>query len=101
MKRTQLKRYTELKRQRWFRRKAPDKRDYQWARAVKQRDGYCCQRCGTTGTHAHHKISRARRPDVKYDIEAGITLCESCHRWTHANPKEANEAGLLDHSWQE
>jgi predicted restriction endonuclease len=44
-----------------------------WARAVKKRDGYRCQRCGTTHDLQAHHI----RPG--YDLDAGITLCREHH----------------------
>jgi hypothetical protein len=57
-----------------------------WARAVKRRDNWTCQRCGYQAPkglrlgalgahpmHAHHV-----RPG--YNIDDGITLCAPCHR---------------------
>jgi hypothetical protein len=45
-----------------------------WAKRVKARDGHRCTRCGSRlELHAHHL-----RPGN--DIDAGITLCRTCHR---------------------
>jgi hypothetical protein len=71
--------------------------DLEWASAVKKRDKNICKRCGisTLRMNAHHKNPRGRRPDLKYDIANGITLCNPCHTWVHWHPKEAMESGLL------
>lgn len=53
-----------------------------WAKAVKRRDNYTCQRCGChskRGMHAHHIWSFAEFPEKRYDIDNGVTLCAQCH----------------------
>lgn len=43
-----------------------------WARAIKRRDDYRCQRCGSTSRpEAHHLHG------ITHD--AGVTLCHDCH----------------------
>jgi 5-methylcytosine-specific restriction endonuclease McrA len=75
--------------------------DVMWARAVKERDGYICRRCGLIGEDAHHVATRGRRPDLKHDLDNGLTLCRGCHNWCHANPVEAVAAGFLsDESYE-
>jgi hypothetical protein len=68
------------------------KADIEWAKAVKERDHYTCQRCGARhqgqGMHAAHMVSR-RYKNTRHDPEAGITLCFGCHMWCHQNPHEA------------
>lgn len=66
-----------------------------WAQAVKERDNYICQKCGSKGGHAHHIGTRSKRPDLRHVLTNGITLCTSCHAWVHHHPKEAIKMGLL------
>lgn len=54
-----------------------------WARAVKNRDKKCMG-CGTTKKlHAHHIVPKVINPDMAFDIDNGITLCEECHKKEH------------------
>lgn len=63
-----------------------------WARAVKRRDGYQCQRCGYEGRpddgvmKADHRIPVAEG-GAEFDLANGETLCDPCHK-----PKTAAEA---------
>ena len=77
-----------------------DERWHEWERQVFERDGYACQfpgGCKNRGARlvAHHKNERSQRPDLKYVVDNGITLCWIEHNWVHANPAEAVEIGLL------
>jgi hypothetical protein len=45
--------------------------------------------------HAHHVAPRSQRPDLKYELDNGKTLCLKHHDWVHAHPVEANRMGLL------
>lgn len=56
-----------------------------WARAVLGRDKATCQHCGATGVemHAHHIKSFAEHPELRWDIDNGITLCHGCHWAVH------------------
>lgn len=71
--------------------------DIEWRTAVKERDKNTCQRCGIINDvmHAHHKATRGAHPELKHDVDNGVTLCGSCHQWVHRNPKEATEQGLM------
>lgn len=57
--------------------------DYKyWRISVYQRDGYLCQICLNkthTRLQAHHILSFARNPDLRYAITNGICLCDECH----------------------
>jgi len=59
----------------------PNKRELQgaWAKAVKKRDGYKCQRCGAEDDlHAHHINPLSTEYD-SWLIDNGITCCAECH----------------------
>jgi len=69
-------------------------------RAVDERDGEACVRCGVslhtvTGSRHH----RQRRAVGGHTVENIITLCGSgttgCHGWAHANPANARAAGYI------
>jgi len=55
-----------------------------WRKAVFERDNYTCQVCKGVGGYliAHHIKSWAYYPELRYQINNGITLCESCHKLT-------------------
>lgn len=54
-----------------------------WASMVKLRDGKCTE-CGSVyDLHAHHVKQYKSHPDLRYDVNNGITLCAVCHREHH------------------
>lgn len=59
----------------------------EWAISVYERDYYTCQMCGlkcrVKNIIAHHKKSFADYPELRFDINNGITLCRSCHKKIH------------------
>jgi hypothetical protein len=63
--------------------------DRLWSEVVRQRAGYCCERCGATSAesqlHAHHVYGRSNHR-LRFEILNGVALCARCHRWTHDNP---------------
>lgn len=79
----------------WNGRKAPwekadrkersSKRYAKWRELVFRRDGYTCQHCGEheTRLNAHHIKSFSRYIAERYDLDNGLTLCESCHLELH------------------
>jgi 5-methylcytosine-specific restriction endonuclease McrA len=67
-----------------------------WRRKVFERDDYTCQECGARGyITAHHKKSFAHYPKLKYVLDNGITLCESCHSKTD-NYRGRNKGVAID-----
>lgn len=57
-----------------------------WSKKIKERDGYKCTECGATNhLHSHHIKSKATHPELKYDMNNGITLCYDCHINAHIN----------------
>ena len=55
-----------------------------WKREVIKRDKVC-QICGYSGIalEAHHIKSRSGYPELKTDLNNGITLCSNCHTTLH------------------
>lgn len=66
--------------------RSSDKKFVKWARAVKERDNYICQLCGSRGVtlNSHHINSWDVFIDQRYDLENGITLCQDHHSWFHS-----------------
>lgn len=64
--------------------------DYKkWRMAVLERDGFRCVCCGQIGgtLHAHHIKPYANYPELRCEINNGITLCEECHKEAHRKKK--------------
>jgi 5-methylcytosine-specific restriction endonuclease McrA len=54
---------------------------------VLERDGYVCQKCGSTeNLHCHHILPVAVEPLLSADIDNCITLCADCHKAVHKLP---------------
>ena len=74
-----------------------DERYLAWRRAVLERDGYVCQRCGRRckryerGLAAHHVEPYASHPGLRYDVGNGVTLCRMCHLMLHGNAPKPKE----------
>lgn len=56
-----------------------------WRTGVFARDSYTCRVCSAKGArlNAHHIKSWNEFPDLRYDLDNGITLCIDCHRAVH------------------
>lgn len=62
---------------------------------VDQRSGKRCEvriMCSGAAETAKHHRKRAGRKDTKANL---LAVCESCHRWIHANVAKSYELGLL------
>lgn len=55
-----------------------------WRKSVYKRDNYKCVNCGSKQKlNAHHIKSWKDYPELRYEVENGITLCEKCHIQYH------------------
>ena len=65
-----------------------------WQNAVLRRDHATCQKCGARGVelHAHHIKSWKDFPDLRFDVDNGMTVCAPCHWLIHSarNEKAVN-----------
>ena len=61
-----------------------------WKNAVFSRDNFTCQVCGQYGgeLNVHHIKSFRDYPELRQDINNGMTLCKNCHKKCH---KKLNE----------
>lgn len=68
-------------------RNSPEYRE--WRKKVYERDDYTCQRCGIRGGRltAHHIEFFVTNPELRIDIDNGITYCKSCHLFEHSKLK--------------
>ena len=55
-----------------------------WRIEVFRRDYWTCQECGYKGEHiqSHHVKAFKEYPELRFDIDNGLTLCKKCHRKT-------------------
>jgi hypothetical protein len=56
-----------------------------WRQAVYKRDNWTCQMCKVKQRHpiAHHQKSFNEHPELRFEIDNGITVCRSCHKKIH------------------
>ena len=57
-----------------------------WRDFVFKRDDYTCQLCQKRGgidLNAHHIEYFHKHPELRFDVNNGITFCEECHKDIH------------------
>jgi len=63
-----------------------------WRKEVHKRDDYTCQICGERAeVKAHHILSWKDYPELRFELENGITLCASCHKKIHKGKTRNNK----------
>ncbi len=55
-----------------------------WKKNVLKRDNYTCRECGIRGGYleAHHIKEFSNYPELRFDLDNGLTLCLPCHKKT-------------------
>jgi hypothetical protein len=56
-----------------------------WRNSVYKRDDYTCLNCGVRGgdVQAHHVTPFSESPELRYEVDNGVTLCIRCHQAVH------------------
>ena len=69
-----------------------------WCKSIHKRDNYACQVCKATGKiMAHHILSWKDYPELRFELENGITLCVDCYHKLHRGKTRNNPQGGV--SW--
>ena len=68
-----------------------------WHDLVIKNNPFCCKHCGrgvhntlNITLHVHHIKSFALYPELRFDVNNGIILCDECHRQLHKNETPLN-----------
>lgn len=68
-----------------------DAKDRAFSKAIRERDGYQCQRCGAVhepnsqGMHSAHMFGRGKIA-TRLDMTNACALCYGCHRFLDTHP---------------
>ena len=58
--------------------------DQLWKKAVLERDNYECKKCFSREKLCIHHVKKWNEyPELRFDIDNGLTLCSSCHSILH------------------
>jgi 5-methylcytosine-specific restriction endonuclease McrA len=68
-----------------------------WRQSVFERDNYTCKLCGKRGVelNANHIKRFVDYPDLRMDINNGITLCKPCHLYKVTRHEEEYELNFI------
>lgn len=71
-----------------------------WREAVFERDNWTCQECNERGGYLepHHIKSWAQYPELRFELNNGITLCKKCHRLTDNYRHKGIKKNILKNS---
>jgi 5-methylcytosine-specific restriction endonuclease McrA len=74
-----------------------NRKDKEWSRICKERDGFKCVICGETKLlNSHHIIVREIK-EFRWDIDNAITLCAGCHQFRRTISAHSNSFAF--HEW--
>lgn len=68
-----------------------DLNNKQWSKGVKTKAKHTCDCCGYVGyendgyMRSHHLNNFKNNPNLRYDLNNGVCLCESCHNKFHSH----------------
>ena len=73
----------------------------EWRENVLNRDKSTCQKCKKKGGKltAHHIDSWATHPDVRFNVNNGVTLCYQCHRSFHSEYGQKHNTRFMFDEW--